>query len=69
MDLLRKLKLLRTMKQIRYDYLEFVNPAILLLDREESYSRDYMLEACIAIHKARGMAKGIYTMKDGFVQI
>ena len=63
MDLLRKLKFLRTMKQIRDDYLEFVDLAILLLDRGESYSSDYMFKACIAIHKARWMAKGIYVMK------
>ncbi len=55
LDLLQKLKCLKTMKQVRDDYLlEFVDLANLLLERGDSYSSEYQFKACGAIHKAQG---------------
>lgn len=62
-NLLTSLKSLLTKKFVRDDYREFLELAIIFLERGDTYSSEYIFKCCGAIHKARWMAKAIYAMK------
>ena len=62
-DLLTRLKEIQGKEFVRDDYKEFIDLAILLLERRSEISHNFVFLTCGALHKARWMAKVVYAMK------